>query len=59
MQFVLTTLIVLAAAAYLAWQWMPARWRSPFQRGRALVPDTGTAPGCGPCSTCGGCGKGR
>lgn len=59
MQTVLTALIVLAAVAYLAWLWMPARWRALFLRERALLSDAGTTTGCGPCSTCGGCAKGR
>lgn len=45
-----TGLIVVAAAFYLLWRWLPARWRQRIT-GRAQAP----ASGCGSCSTCAGC----
>lgn len=45
-----TGLIVAAAALYLLWRWLPARWRQRIT-GRAQAP----ASGCGSCSACSGC----
>lgn len=45
-----TGLIVAAAALYLLWRWLPARWRQRVT-GREQTP----ASGCGSCSSCAGC----
>jgi hypothetical protein len=50
MQTLLTTLIVLMAAGYLAWQWWPRRAPASAAQDRA-------AAGCSSCSTCGSCGS--
>ncbi|CAM3637589.1 hypothetical protein [Paracidovorax anthurii] len=42
--------IVAVAAAYLAWKWMPARWRG---RLGAVHPALAESSGCGGCSSCG------
>ena len=52
-QQIIVALIVLAAALYVAWRYLPARWRERL----GLAP----APGCGRddggCGSCGGCGS--
>lgn len=56
-QQLIVGLIVVAAALYLAWRYLPGRWR----RGLARVhPGLAEAPGCGSggghgCSSCGSC----
>jgi hypothetical protein len=50
MQTLLTTLIVLMASGYLAWQWWPRRATAPAADHRAST-------GCTGCSTCGSCGS--
>ncbi|SFD35348.1 hypothetical protein [Paracidovorax konjaci] len=42
--------IVVVALAYLAWKWMPARWRG---RLGAVHPALAESSGCGGCSSCG------
>ncbi len=60
-QSALTCIAVLAAVAYMAWQWMPAEWRQrmPAKLLRGKGPQR-PAPialnACGACSTCGACG---
>ena len=44
-------LIVAAAALYLVWRWLPARWRQRLRAGEA---PSATDAGCGACSGCGG-----
>lgn len=46
-------LIVAAAALYLVWRWLPARWRRHLG---ARTPESAGA--CGSCSACGGCASG-
>ena len=42
-------LIVAAAALYLLWRWLPARWRAPLAR---LHPQLAKTSGCGGCNGC-------
>ncbi len=54
-QELLIVLIVVAAAAYTAWTWMPAAWR---KRLGSVHPSLARAPVCGACdSGCGTCAK--
>ncbi len=54
-QNLLIGLIVMAAAAYAVWTWMPAAWRV---RLGGLHPSLARAPVCGACdSGCGTCAK--
>ncbi len=46
--------IVLGAALYALWYWMPAALR---RRLGAVRPALAQKPGCGSCSSCGGCGS--
>ena len=46
-------LIVVAAALYLVWRWLPARWR---QQWGARTPESAST--CGSCSACGACASG-
>ncbi len=56
MQELLMVLIVVAAAVYAAWYWMPAPWRVRLGRVHGSL---AAAPACGACeSSCGGCAKG-
>lgn len=58
MQTLFTILIVTGAVAYMAWQWMPERWRMallPSARKHGALRSTS---GTGPCATCGACSKG-
>ncbi len=57
MQTLITILIVLAAVAYVAWEWMPVKWRHVVLMKRAPVVQA-VGPACAACGTCGGCGKG-
>jgi hypothetical protein len=43
-------LIVLAAAMYALWYWLPARFRQRLGRVHAALDP---APGCGACNRCG------
>jgi hypothetical protein len=53
-QNIIVALIVILAAAWLAWRYLPARWRRRAgQLHPALAPREGG--GCGSCSACGGC----
>jgi hypothetical protein len=55
MQALLMVLIVVAAAVYAAWYWMPAAWRVRLGRVHGSL---AAAPACGSCeSSCGGCSK--
>jgi hypothetical protein len=55
MQELLMGLIVVAAAAYTVWAWMPAAWRARLGRVHASL---ARAPVCGACdSGCGTCAK--
>jgi hypothetical protein len=55
MQTLLMGLIVVAAAVYAAWYWMPAAWRARLGRVHNAL---AAAPACGACeSSCGGCAK--
>lgn len=61
MQTVLAILIVLAAVAYMAWQWMPGQWRTTWRmkdRTTTLAATASVGKVCGACSTCGACAKG-
>ena len=54
-QNLLIVLIVVAAAAYAVWTWMPAAWR---KRLGSVHPSLARAPVCGACdSVCGTCAK--
>jgi hypothetical protein len=54
-QNLLIVLIVVAAAAYAVWTWMPAAWR---KRLGSVHPSLARAPVCGACdSGCGTCAK--
>ncbi len=54
-QELLIGLIVVAAAAYTAWAWMPTAWR---KRLGSVHPSLARAPVCGACdSGCGTCAK--
>ncbi|MBL7950807.1 MAG: hypothetical protein JNM62_03745 [Flavobacteriales bacterium] len=57
MQTLIAILVVLAAVAYVAWEWMPRTWRNAVLLKRAPVVQP-MAPTCPACATCGGCGKG-
>lgn len=56
-QQIIVALIVVAAALYLAWRYLPRRWRQGLGR---VHPGLAQAPGCGGgdggCSSCGSCG---
>ncbi|AVS87660.1 hypothetical protein C8238_04865 [Paracidovorax avenae] len=43
------------AAAYVAWKWMPARWRA---RLGGVHPALAASSGCGGCDSCGSSGGG-
>lgn len=74
-QNLIVGLIVVFAALYAVWRWMPNGWRrnaaSMFaagthkaglvdaQRAEALAASLGKASGCGACDTCGACGTGK
>ncbi len=45
-------IIVVLAAAYALWYWMPAGLRRHLGR---VQKSLGEKPGCGACSSCGGC----
>ncbi len=60
MQGFIVTLIVLAAAMYAVWYWMPGSWRRALAsrlagRSERLAQAVGQAPGCGACKTCSSC----
>ena len=44
--------IVLVAVLYALWYWLPAGLRKRLGR---VQKNLGQAPGCGACSSCGGC----
>ncbi len=46
--------IVVGAALYALWYWMPAALR---RRLGAVRPELAEKPGCGSCRSCGGCGS--
>ncbi|AVS80433.1 hypothetical protein C8244_05135 [Paracidovorax avenae] len=46
---------VALAAAYVAWKWMPARWRA---RLGGVHPSLAASSGCGGCDSCGSSGGG-
>lgn len=47
--------IVVLAAAYAVWYWLPAGWRRPLGQVHKTL---GQMPGCNDCSrSCGGCAK--
>ena len=46
-------LMVAFSAAYALWYWMPAGLRRRLGR---VQKNLGEKPGCGACSSCGGCG---
>jgi len=48
-------IIVALAAAYALWYWLPAGLRRRLGRVQKKL---GEKPGCGTCSSCGGCAKG-
>ncbi|MCJ0764235.1 DUF6587 family protein [Variovorax terrae] len=63
-------LIVLAAALYALWHWMPARWRRALaarlasgsrrlgvqeEQAQRMAAALGSTPGCGACDSCGSC----
>ncbi len=56
-QQIIVALIVVVAALYVAWRYLPERWRQGLQR---VHPSLAQAPGCGGsdggCSSCGSCG---
>ncbi len=59
-QNIIVGLIVAAAVLYVAWRYLPQRWRQPLGR---VHPGLAQAPGCGSgsdggCSSCGTCGSG-
>jgi hypothetical protein len=55
MQEVIVGLIVVGAAAYAAWYWLPVAWRHSLG---TVHPALSQAPGCGACeSSCSGCAK--
>jgi hypothetical protein len=56
MQTLIAILIVLGAIAYVAWQWMPVKWRAVMSMKRVAVTQP-VASTCGACATCGACGK--
>jgi len=58
-QFIVA-LIVVAAALYVAWRYLPRRWRQGLGR---VHPGLAQAPGCASggddgCASCGSCGSG-
>ena len=59
-QDIIVGLIIAAAALYVAWRYMPHRWRQRLGR---VHPGLAQSPGCGggsdgACSSCGTCGSG-
>ncbi len=48
-QEIIVGVIVVLAAAYVVWKWMPARWRSRLGR---VHPTLAQSTGCGGCSSC-------
>lgn len=72
-QQLIVGLIVVAAALYAVWRWMPGRWRrSAAQKlaagshragwvdqakADALAASLAKSSGCGSCDSCGACGK--
>ena len=61
MQAAIVFLVVLVAAGYAAWYWMPARWRRWLaarvgRRAPRLAQTLSQAPGCGACDSCDSCG---
>ena len=53
-QQIIVALIVIAAALYVAWRYLPRRWRARL--GLAPAPGCGgDEGGSGGCSSCGGC----
>jgi hypothetical protein len=60
MQQIVVALVVLVAAGYAAWYWMPARWRRALAgriagKSQRLADTLGAAPGCSACESCGSC----
>ncbi|WP_295529671.1 DUF6587 family protein [uncultured Pseudacidovorax sp.] len=72
MQNAVVALIVLVAAVYAAWHWMPAGWRRSLaprmarwmarsglvceEREAKVARSLGQVGGCGSCDSCGTCG---
>ncbi|MDH4416436.1 MAG: hypothetical protein QE485_04360 [Acidovorax sp.] len=60
-QQLIVGLIVAAAALYVLWRYLPARWRQGLGKvhpGLAQPPGCGDGDGDGGCGSCGGCGEG-
>lgn len=52
-QQIIVVLIVIAAALYVAWRYLPRRWRERL----GLAPASGCGGDDGGCSSCGSCGS--
>ena len=73
-QQILVALIVVLAAVYAVWRWMPGSWRRAAagrlaagsqraglvdaERAQKLAASLGKASGCGACDSCGSCATG-
>lgn len=53
-QQIIVALIVIAAALYVVWRYLPRRWRERL--GLAQAPGCGGDDGCGSCGSCGSAG---
>ena len=52
MQWLIVTLVVLAALARVVWHYLPARWRSPLAARLGLRAGAASAGGCAGCAGC-------
>ncbi|MGJ7507962.1 DUF6587 family protein [Variovorax sp. GT1P44] len=73
-QQIVVALIVVLAAVYAVWRWMPGNWRRAAaarlaagsqraglvdaERAQQLAASLGKTSGCGSCDTCGSCSTG-
>lgn len=73
-QEIIVGLIVVMAAVYAVWRWMPAQWRRSAaaglaagsrraglvdaERAQALADSLAKTSGCGSCDSCGSCATG-
>ncbi len=55
MQQLVVALIVLVAALYAVWHFLPARWRQRLVMRAGLNPRIGQAGSCDDCDECGAC----
>jgi hypothetical protein len=61
MQTILSSLIILIAALYIAKQWMPHQLKQRLLQmfGKNLAEKSNAANACSSCSSCGSCGSGE